>query len=337
MNKSYATNFAIETGNDHFIFMTSHSLDQKFADSPNEIIEKCHIYCIVDCPRITFIPDSLVYEILDNELIYRVLLEYRYNGKMKRVGIEDRVPNSRNISKITIDKFPYTDISFWDSHDNFIMSTTASKIAYAFCIPEINDLKVLYIGKSTGIKKQKNSLDRIKSHSTLQKILAFHNAQRPDRSVFVGLFNFGAVRKYAFIDGIDHTKIFGVDDFSRLIHAQQFYLSLDQKTAIIEAALVRYFQPEYNEKLKKDLPAKNSKILAECYKYDFSAIVVKFWTSDENDPLLNYYLYSDKVDKNSKHNICIELIDPEMRKGFFSVGGENWAPEGTIRRSKKTK
>lgn len=337
MNKSYATNFAIETGNDHFLFITPHSFDHKFADSPDDIIEKCHIYCVVDFPRITFIPDSLEYKIIGNELIYRVLLEYRYQGEIKRVGIEDRITNISNISKITIDKYPYIDIVFWDSNDNFIMSATATKIAYAFNIKDLTDLKVLYIGKSTGIKKTKNALDRAKEHSTIQKILANHNIKHPDRSLLVGLFNFGTVKKYAFVDGIDQTKVFGLDDFNRLKNAQHFYLPLDIKTAIIESSLIRYFEPEYNEKLKKDLPAKNSKTLSECYKYDFSAIVVKLWTSDEKDPFLNYYLYSDKVKKSAKHNISIELIDPEIRKGFFSIGGENWAPEGTIRRNKKMK
>ena len=189
--------------------------------------------------------------------------------------------------------------------------------------------------KSTGIKKTKNALDRAKEHTTIQKILADHNIKHPDRSLLVGLFNFGNVKKYAFIDGMDQTKIFGVEDLNRLKNTHQFFLPLDIKTAIIEAALIRYFEPKYNEKLKKNLPAKNSKTLSECYKYDFSAIVVKLWTSDEKDPCLNYYLYSDKVSKSAKHNISIELIDSEIQKGFFSIGGENWAPEGTIRPNKK--
>ncbi len=335
MNKSYASNFALETGNDNFIFITPHSLDHKFIDRPDDIIEKCHIYCVVDYPRVNFVPDSIIYEILNNEIIYRVLLEYRHNGEMKRVAIEDRVPLSGNISKVIIDKYPHTEIILLDSNDNFVMSTTALKLAYAASIPDLTNLNVLYIGKGTGIKKQKNALERVQEHKTIQKILAFHHARHPDRSVLIGLFNFGAVNKYAFIDGMDHSKIFGLDDFTRLMHAQQFQLSLNQKTAIIEAALIRYFEPEYNDKLKKDLPAKNSKALADCYKYDISAIVVKLWTSDENSPYLNYYLYSHKVESSEKHNICIELIDPEVRKGFFSIGGYNYAPEGTIRRNKR--
>ena len=144
MNKSYATNFAIETGNDHFIFITPHSLDHKFADRHDDIIEKCHIYCVVDFPRVTFIPNSLEYKIIGNELIYRVLLEYRYKGEIKRVGIQDRITNFGHISKITIDTYPYIDIIFRDSNDNFIMSATATKVAYAFGIRDLTDLKVLY-------------------------------------------------------------------------------------------------------------------------------------------------------------------------------------------------
>ncbi|WP_335986074.1 hypothetical protein [Acinetobacter bereziniae] len=336
MNKSYMTNFGIETGNDNFIFITSHSLDHKFAEKPDEIIDKCHIYCVVDCPRITFIPESLEYKISDNFLTYTVALEYRCDGENKIVHFKDSFEVQENVTQVKIDQYPHSDLVIMDADNKIIMSCTAVKLAYMCGIPDIISMKVLYIGKSTGIKQKKNALDRVKSHSTLQKILADRNARYPDRSVLVGLFNFCPVRLYSFIDGMDNSKISGDEDFARLNRIRNFKLSLEQKTAIIEAALVRYFEPEYNKKLKKDIPSKKSKVLAECYSYDISAILVKFWTSEENDPSLNYYLYSDKVAKNARHNISIELIDPKVRKGFFSIGDKDWALEGTIRRNKNS-
>lgn len=335
MNKSYATNFALETGNDNFIFKTAHSLNHRFAANHEDIVEKCHIYCVVDCPRITFIPDSLEYEIVNNELSYTVVLEYRYEGETKRVRVVDHMLVPDYVSYVEIDEYPHSDIIIMDANDNVVSSATAGMLAYAFGIEDITSMKVLYVGKSTGLKTKRNANDRIQSHSTIQQINAVHNARHPDRSLYIGLFNFSPVRLYSLMDGMDHTKIFGEEDFHRFIRIQQFKLSLEQKTAIIEAALIRYFEPEYNEKLKKDLPAKNSKILAECYKYDFSAIAVNFYTEDENNTELKFYLYSDKISKSAKHNIRIELVDPEVRKGFFSVGGESWAPKGTIRRNNR--
>lgn len=334
MNKSYMTNFGIETGNDNFIFITSHSLDHKFPEIYDQKIGECHIYCVVDCPRISFIPESLEYEILDNTITYIVSLECRADGKKKIVHFKDKLEIESNIKKVNIDQYPHSDILLLDVNDNIVMSCTALKLAYISGMQDVISMKVLYIGKSTGIKQKKNALERVKKHNTLQKILADRNAKYPDRSVLIGLFNFSPVRLYSFIDGMDQSKIFDDEDFFRLTRISNFKLSLEQKTAIIEAALIRYFEPEYNEKLKKDLPAKKSKILAECYTFDISAILIKFWTADENIPNLNYYLYSDKVTQKTKHNISIELIDPEIRKGFFSIGGEDWAPEGTIRRNR---
>ncbi|WP_407501724.1 hypothetical protein, partial [Acinetobacter baumannii] len=85
----------------------------------------------------------------------------------------------------------------------------------------------------------------------------------------------------------------------------------------------------------KDLPKQKSKILAICEKYDFSGIAINFCIDNIKLNGLNYYFYTEKVQKNFEHLIRIELIDPEIRKGFFSLGNFSWAPEGTIRRNKK--
>ncbi|EJB8552512.1 hypothetical protein MW385_003542, partial [Acinetobacter baumannii] len=327
MSPNYITNFGIETGNEKYLFLTSHSLDHSFVKKYKDIIDQCHIYCVVDCPRFTFIPETLIYEFSENYIFYTVELKYILNGKEKTVQIKDSFQVPKNTKKAKIDAYPHTDIILMDKNDNFIMSATASGLAYAFKIEDAISLKILYIGKSTGVKKFQNGLERAKSHKTLQKILADRNTKYPDRIVFVGLFNFSEIKLYSNIDFGDLTQ--GIDwkkEISRLKRSNDFKMTLAEQTSLIEAILIRHFEPEYNITLKNDLPSKNSKTFQKCAQYDITAIAIKFYSQDENPPFYNYLLYTEKVKKSAIHNIFVELNDPNERKGFFTINGVNFAP-----------
>lgn len=332
------TNFGLETNNDHYVFYTSHSLDHKFYENHDNIIDKCHIYCVVDCPRITFIPNTLEYEIINNLLFFTVEMNYRFQGKIKSVRIVDSFAVPNNTNRVEIDEFPHTDIIIKDLNDRFVMSQTAIKIAYVFGIEDITTMKVLYVGKSTGIKKKKNALERADGHEKIGKISLDWGARHPDRSILVGFFDFPQITKpISFVDYSDLTRLHGEENEKRVRKISNFEMSLREQTLMIEMALIRYFQPEYNTQVKNDLPDKDSASLKKCYEYDITAIIVKFWTEHETNKKLKYSLYSDSIEKKSKHNISIELVDPEVRKGIYSVGGKNIAPEGTIRHNKKKK
>lgn len=336
MNKSYMTNFGLETNNDHYVFKTSHSLDHKFAENHEDIINKCHIYCVVDCPRITFIPNTLKYEIISNQLFFTVEMNYRFEGKIKSVSIFDSFVVHNNTVRVEIDEFPHTDIIIKDENNQFITSKTAIEIAYLLGIEDITTMKVLYVGKGTGVKKKKNALERADGHEKIGKISLDWGARHPDRSILIGFFDFPPIIKpITIVDFSDPTRLHGEENEKRIRKISSFEMSLREQTLMIEMALIRYFQPEYNTQVKNDLPEKDSVSLRKCYEYDITAIIVKFWTEDEKSKKFKYYLYSDSVEKSSKHNISIELVDPQVRKGIYSFGGNNIAPHGTIRRNKK--
>jgi hypothetical protein len=336
MYKSYLTNFALETNNDHYVFYSSHSLDHKFSENYDDIIDKCHIYCVVDCPRVTFIPNTLEYEVIDNVLFFNVEMSYRFQGEIKNIRIVDNIDVLDNRCRVEIDEFPYTNIIIKDMNDKFLMSRTATSIAYHFGIEDITTMKVLYVGKSTGIKKKKNALERADGHEKIGKISLDWGAKHPDRSILVGFFDFPQIDKpITFADYWDFSRLHGEENEKRVRKISNFEMSLREQTLMIEMALIRYFQPEYNTQVKNDLPSQDSVSLKKCYEYDITAILVKFWTQNEKNEKLKYFLYSDTVGKSSKHDISIELVDPEVRKGIYSVGGTNIAPKGTIRRNKK--
>lgn len=337
MNKSYMSNFGLEFLTHKFFFTSAHSLDQELSEEMKEIIKNSHIYCIVDSPRVMIDPQSFKYKIIGDFLFFTLKLKYRINEKIIEKTLVTDIPYllPQGVVKVAISDYPHIGINLLDSKNNIIYNTTVYDLAYKFQIEDLISMKVLYIGKAIGNNTKRNALDRLRNHSTFQKILANRNAYYPDRAVFIGMFQFHQVKQYTIIDAWDLSKINDDEDLNRVFKASKAKISLEEQIAIIEMALIRYFEPEYNNKLKKDLPKQKSKILAICEKYDFSGIAINFCIDNIKLNGLNYYFYTEKVQKNFEHLIRIELIDPEIRKGFFSLGNFSWAPEGTIRRNKK--
>jgi hypothetical protein len=54
------------------------------------------------------------------------------------------------------------------------------------------------------------------------------------------------------------------------------------------------------------------KVLADCYKYDFSGLIVEINTDE-----LHFSLFSDAVPPKMHHSANIDLVDYEQRKSFF--------------------
>lgn len=133
------------------------------------------------------------------------------------------------------------------------------------------DFKVLYIGQAFGDDGSRNALDRLRKHETLQKIalkgvpdgyrltvLMF--AIQPATSMITVMNPRAADRSQGperIRMGLD--KLFGTDEAER--------------TTLFEAALIRYFQPEFNTVFKNSFPSTNLKVLADCYDKDFAAVV----------------------------------------------------------------
>jgi hypothetical protein len=56
------------------------------------------------------------------------------------------------------------------------------------------------------------------------------------------------------------------------------------------------------------------KVLADCYKYDFSGLIVEINTDD-----LHFSLYSETIPPKMHHSANIDLVDYEQRWGFFHL------------------
>jgi hypothetical protein len=183
--------------------------------------------------------------------------------------------------------------------------------------PELGRFEVLYVGQAYAEGKR-SAFERLKSHSTLQKILADAQYNSPDDEIFLFMFEYPPYRVISQIDGIVTGTISDERDSARFYSIIENPLSEHQQVCLVEAALIRYFSPKYNEIYKDSFPAQSHKILEECYELDFSGRVVEIDTEE-----VGFSLYSERVAPRWHHICQIDLVSHENRYGFFHMSSRD--------------
>ena len=87
-----------------------------------------------------------------------------------------------------------------------------------------------------------------------------------------------------------------------------------QRVCFGEAALIRYFQPEYNTIFKKTFPSPAHDSYSQCYDVDLNAVSVEL--SFESFP---FSIFSQAVVRSRRHFAQFPLHSPELRKSMFDV------------------
>lgn len=75
---------------------------------------------------------------------------------------------------------------------------------------------------------------------------------------------------------------------------------------------IRYFRPEYNQKLKDSFPSTNMKQLSLCYQKDIAAVSAEVTLSGAP-----FRLFSPKRSPKETHIAFHDLHDDDARKVFF--------------------
>ena len=178
----------------------------------------------------------------------------------------------------------------------------------------VRDLDVQYVGMSYA-EGRRSAKDRLQSHSTLQQVLADLSSDSPESETLLLLAQYEPPQAMITFDGRD--KSLRLEDDRDLMSAlcrQQDEVTEGLQIALIEAALIKYFQPPYNDKYKKRFPHPSQKILDEVYSIDFGALTVELNTEDLNARLLSV------VRKAGYHHIAsFDLHDLNERRSFFNI------------------
>ncbi len=260
------------------------------------VIETCHIYIIGLLPKIDFVEAnqdsnklSLKFSILDNEYT-----------------LETDVPDGLKLHQDD-------ELSYLINEQGKKFIPNDSLIQNRLCHEtNVVNFEVKYIGQAYGKDGSRNAIDRLLKHETLQKIslkgvpegyrlsLLLLEVQ-PNTQLFT-VFNPRAKNKdessSRIKSGLD--KLYGTSEQERI--------------ALYEAALIRYFSPSFNKVFKNSFPSTNLKILQDCYEKDFAAVVAEICIDE-----LPFKLFSESIEAKNYHIAKHNLHKDEDRKIFFGM------------------
>lgn len=272
-------------------------------------LSKCHIYIIAARPEPYFEPKSLKLEnnMLSGELCYKV------QGEEEKIAFKD-FPWKLEEGAVSIScNYPYKEIVTLDRDNKETdIYLPASYLASVWNEQCFKDYKVLYVGQALGNQGNRSALERLKSHSTFQKIMGLTNHDHPDQEIIIFMYQFENKQIITSIDGAAKGADMSSDNEHRLQEAAKNPPEKRQEIGMIEAALIRYFKPHYNEIYKIKFPSTKHKILKSCYDLDATGIVVELDSTD-----LKYRLYSDTALISDHHIVKIDLVSSQNRMSFF--------------------
>ncbi|MED2665874.1 hypothetical protein P4196_31905 [Bacillus thuringiensis] len=306
MERNYVSEFGLHTYSSHVTICYPNDLKNLNLESKN------NIYMVTLIPKLTFNPNSL--EVFDDHISLKVNIkteagttsheiktilfsgshkeyEYSFDKPLKTIFVKDKDGTGVGIRILHF----YLEIS-----RNYL------------------DSEIMYIGQAFGKEGERDALDRLQSHSTLQKIQSDILFEEPDNDIAIILFEF-TPRLLASFDGltkqVEKSPEEDMEHFLNVIAQPPLVLTKPIVT-ITEAALIHYFKPKYNSMFKNNFPDPGH-AYKEFYELDYNSIQVEL---DMDTIRIN--LYSKEKDYNSFESIQYTLHPENIRKSMFDIFGK---------------
>jgi hypothetical protein len=289
-------------------------LQQDDLDTPPAVealkSSRCHIYMVCRRPRITLDPASVT--VSGERFTGRFLIQRGNTFEPRPFS----TPNLTGHSSLVLEcPYPHTRFRFLSPDGTLVSHGKVGMLAhYTPGMEEYLDLEVLYVGQAYGDDGSRTAPDRLRSHSTLQSIYAAALTDAPDQDIWLVLWEFEPLLITSF-DG--RTGIYGTTDEEDSDHARsviQRPVSEQQRINFVEAALIRYFEPEYNKTFKFSFPNPAHGTYKECYDLDLNAVSVELTTDD-----IRTRLWSQSVAANWIHMPTFPLHSSEERRNMFAL------------------
>jgi hypothetical protein len=325
MQRKYVTEFALGYINSYTAWTTAHHLmlggEMKPEDQDN--LSQCHIYVIAARPAPYFKSGTIKHSkgMLSGTVCYRI------EGVEHEIPFEGH-PWDLQDDAVKVDcKYPFREVVSYNAKGEEVTFVDASHLATVFLrqhyegAEPLGSYEVLYVGQAFG-QGNRSAPERLRSHSTLQKILARTGHDYPDKEIVIFMYQFDNDQVFTSMDGRAVNADTSDKNEDRLVNAIRNPPSKQQKIGMIEASLIRYFQPFYNEIFKIKFPSTKHKVLKSCYDLDVTSLVVELDCTD-----LNYSIYSSVVRPKSHHIAKIDLVASQKRLSFFNATGFNEMPD----------
>lgn len=285
----YGINIVIEFNCfDRFLLQPSelHSISNEEKEV-RERVNKCNLYLICSRPR--------VFPIISNS---KLSCNYKIKGETKSfdIKIEDVLKwCGDDTVEVSVSGHSGSRLAFTNDESVYEVSFNSFIGSFPGIPEEIKTLHLEYIGKSNSSSLNDGPIDRLLSHSTMQKILADYNVEKPDYSIFCILLNYPAP-KLIFVLKAENVIDVESEEKKRLASLWLDSLTIESYTQIVEATLINYFKPKYNSHFKDNFDVHSLKTLGFLKKHYIDSISVNLDTS-----MIDTKLKSDTIDCRFEH------------------------------------
>ncbi len=266
-------------------------------DLPSE--PSCHIYVISRKPRLSIDPRGVSFD----DGVLSAIIRMQVKEKFRYFKLQCPFQSSlKNLSWHS--EWPYENFELRDE-DTGIVALEGSAAAFASsfkqCPREFSEHEVLYVGQAFGRSGERTAFDRIVSHSTLQRI---YSEAAGDQDIMISLC---AITDAKAMVSFNPNSPAVVDDTQDDEHTQQVLDWLlgpefreKQGVALVEAGLIRYFKPAYNEIFKNNFPAREHVNLRELFEIEMNSLIVEFqglpvganfWSKSAESSMLHWAIY----------------------------------------------
>lgn len=174
------------------------------------------------------------------------------------------------------------------------------------------NFEVKYVGQAYGTDGSRSAIDRLLKHEKLQMI-ALKGAPDGYRINLLLLSIQTGNRMFTVINPFAKDLSAGEDRIRKGLD-KLFNTTEDERISLYEAALIRYFYPDFNKEFKDSFPSTNLKILQDCYEKDFSAVIAEICIDD-----LPFTLWSKTAGSKHYHIAKHDLHKDIDRRAFFSL------------------
>ncbi|SHN53899.1 hypothetical protein SAMN02745247_01110 [Butyrivibrio hungatei DSM 14810] len=287
-----------------------------------------HLYAILAFDEFYFVRDKI--QQTKDGIAFSIFSENQ-NGRKEYQTKPVRLANGLDHTKVQVDMvYPYKTVTFTLIDEEYLnkdanpinkpVTVTAEDI-FQFSANQFVDkteYEVLYIGQAYGSDGNRTAIQRLSSHSTLQKILSEANLNYPTKHIFILLLQISESLNLLF-DG--RAKEYTEDDKSTDKHLKEVICDLPKEKQVInitEAALINYFKPIYNERLVNNFPNLKSKSYKQYFDLDYNALTVEVDLEFDTSPRVQLYTRTARI--NSPYDaIQYHLFNDENRLSMYEI------------------
>ncbi len=277
-----------------------------------------HIYFILSCSKIFIVPESIV---ADEKSISLQLYQIN-NGKIdNRKTVKFALASDVDHRELKIEcSYPYNSLNIQLTNGQEVHVDTQFILNFGKIGNEWV-LDVLYIGQSYGRQGSRIAQDRLKSHSTLQKILTDYNVKYPDKRIYILLLEICPILNTV-MDGIHRGSVSEEDEDTHFSNVFANPLKMEQIINVTEAALINYFKPEYNVNFVDNFPNNEHKGYSQYFDLDYNSISVELDLDfDYPYPQIQLRTKANCI-KSSFDFIQYDLFNDPDRDNMYSLFGK---------------